>query len=301
LKKNAACDVRSRQALKYLPAAALRSRFFLLLLRRNFYVTLPTKKIKATMSIVKFRFPGLWNSEYPLVVNRIIDIVGDYDLRALRLVQSYERLAAFRPQLAKIEVQERADAESAKLSELDQQRDTLFNVIYGSAKALKRTPMPDISTHAHRVLSLFKKHGAAMPATNYTAETKRLYDMAADVEAQPELQASLEELSLWQPFERMVEINREFDALFMQRNKQQAEAEKVNVRAIREECDKAISLLWSAIEFCTVEYGAEPYAPLVSNINRLNAYYKQQLAARATRRKNKHEVDKEPPIAPPTE
>ena len=90
--------------------------------------------------IIKFRYPGLWHSEYPLVVNRLIDVIGRHDPEALHLQRSYQQLAAFRPLLSKIEVQERADRNSALLSELDQQRDTLYNVIFAVSKALKRTP-----------------------------------------------------------------------------------------------------------------------------------------------------------------
>ena len=248
--------------------------------------------------IIKYRVQGLWNSEYPLVINRIIDIVGAHAPQAIHLGQSYDRLAAFRTELSKIEVQERADKESALLSELDQRRDTFFNVIYNAAKALQRVPFAEVSNHAHRIVTLFKKHGSHMPTTNYTAQTKRMYDMAADVTAQPDVIASLEALSLRPLFEQMVDVNREFDETFMQRNQRQAETERVDARTIRLECDKALTLLWNAIEFCMTEYGEENYLPMVNAINRLNAYYKQQLAARATRRKAKQEVEKEEPIKP---
>ena len=248
--------------------------------------------------IIKYRVQGLWNSEYPLVINRIIDIVGAHRPHEIYLGQSYNRLAAFRTELAKIEVQERADRESALLSELDQRRDTLFNVIHTTAKTLQRTPIAEISNHAHRLVTLFKKHGSDMPTTNYTAQTKRMYDMAADFTAQPDVMASLEALSLRPLFEQMVEINRAFDEKFMQRNQRQAATERVDARNIRLECDKALTLLWNAIEFCMMEYGEENYLPMVHTINRLNAYYKQQLAARAARRKAKQEVEKEEPIKP---
>jgi hypothetical protein len=96
----------------------------------------------------------------------------------------------------------------------------------------------------------------------------------------------------------MKEVNAEFDRVFMQRKQQQAETERVDVRVIRLECDKTIAALWTAIEFCVAEYGEPPYIPLINAINRLNRYYKQQLAARATRRKAKHDVSSEAPIAP---
>ena len=78
------------------------------------------------LSIIKVRFQGLWNSEYPLVVNRLIDIVERCHPHSIHLGVSFDRLAAFRTALSKIDVQERADSESAALSELDQQHDTLL-------------------------------------------------------------------------------------------------------------------------------------------------------------------------------
>jgi len=251
-------------------------------------------------NIIRFKHQGLWNSEYPLVVNRLIDIVHSHSPHTLQLGVSFERLAAFRTPLSKIEIQERADSESALLSELDQQRDTLYNVIYAVAKALQRAPMGDVSNRAHRVVLLFKKHGTTLAAANYTAQTKRLYDLAAEANAQPETMAALEAMALRPLFERMCEVNAQLDALFMARNARRAEAEagRVDVRAIRGECDKAITLLWNAIEHCIAERGAQEYMPLLNSINKLNAYYKQQLAARATRRKAKQAVEKESAIVP---
>lgn len=248
--------------------------------------------------IVKFKFPGLWNSEYPLVANRLINIVEAHNPHALRLQRSFERVAAFRPLLAKIEAQERADRDSALLSELDQERDTLFNVILNVAKTFKRTPMSPVSEHATRILTVLKKHGNDIPAANYTAETKRLYDLATDIRRQPDVLDSLAALALLPLFDRMGEANAEFDRLFMHRHQQQSEADRVDVRAIRLECDKAITLLWNAIEYNMTEYGEAEYTALVAAVNTLNAYYKQQLAARAARRNAKKDVSKEDPIKP---
>jgi hypothetical protein len=226
----------------------------------------------------------------------LIDIVEAHNPQALRLQRSFGRLAEYRPLLAKIEVQEKADRDSVLLSELDQQRDTLFNVIHGVTKTFRRTPMAEPSEHAARILTVLKKHGADIPAANYTAATKRLYDLVADIHARPDVMESLQALSLRPLFERMSEVNSEFDRLFMQRHERQSGTERIDIRAIRLECDQAVAALWNAIEFCMDEYGETEYLPLVKALNTANAYYKQQLAARATRRKNGKEVNTEEPI-----
>ncbi len=253
------------------------------------------------LKLVRYKLGGLWNSEYPLVMKRLIAIVAKFNPEALRLQRSYKALDAFSPQLNKIEKQELANADSARLSELDQRRDTLFSVILNVAMHFKRTPIERVGKAAQSVLSLLKLHGHDIPAANYTAETKRLYDMCAGFRRQPEAMEALTSLSLLLLFEEMETANAGFDALFMNRHENQAGVEHVDVRAIRLECDKAVNSLWSAIEFCMEEYGESEYVDLVNAINKFNAYYKQQLAARATRRKAKKNMADEKPIEPPIE
>ena len=66
---------------------------------------------------------------------------------SIHLGVSFDRLAAFRTPFSKIDVQERADSESAALSELDQQRDTplvnginRLNAYYKQQLATRYTP-----------------------------------------------------------------------------------------------------------------------------------------------------------------
>jgi hypothetical protein len=244
-------------------------------------------------TIVKIKFPELWNSEYPLVINRIIDIIEAHDPADLYFGQSFERLAAFRPQLAKIEVQERSNQDSKILYKLDHERNTLFRAIYAVAKSFQRTSITDINKHAQEVMTVVEKHRKDILSSNYTARTKCLYDFIIEIKELPKVMKSLKELSLLSLFVRIEEVNAEFDQLFMQRNKRQAETEQVDIRDIRLKCDKAITLLWSAIEFCCHEHHDKDYLPLITTINNLNTYYKQQLATRNTKRKANQDVSEE--------
>ncbi|MDR1155058.1 MAG: DUF6261 family protein [Bacteroidales bacterium] len=250
------------------------------------------------MKIIKFKLGGLWHSEYPLVIKRLTAIIARFNPEALHLQRAYSVLAAFGPQLDQMEKQELADADSTRLSELDQVRDTLFSVTLAVASAFKRAPVREYSEPALVILALLKKHGHDIPAANYTAETKRLYDLCANFRRQPEALDALGCLSLRPLFEHLESANVEFDKLFMLRHENRASAGRVDSRVIRAECDKAITAVWNAIEFCMVEYGEDAYTDLVNAINRYNAYYKQQLAARATRRKAKENVSGEKPISP---
>jgi len=250
--------------------------------------------------IVKYNLSRLWKSEYPLVVNRIIDIVEANNPHDIHLGFIFDRLAAYRPQLMKIEVQGRADRDSATLRDYDKQRDTLYKVIFSVSKAFLRTPMCDVSKNAEQILMFLKKHGSDIPVTNYTAETKRLYDLENDARKSSNIMASLNALSLKPLFDRMCKLNKEFDQIFMQRNHRFAENKNIDLRLIRKECDEEIALLWRTIEVNCKEYGKEIYMPMINEINELNTYYKQGIATRTTRNRKTKNGDnkKEEPIKP---
>lgn len=245
--------------------------------------------------LIRFKLPALWNSEYPLVVKRIISTARLYNLEDLRLLPVYNRLKAFETQLEKIELQERSGGiESSNLSETDEHRDTHFNIICNVSKAFNRTTIGDIRAAANLIQKAVRKHGTDIAKANYTSATQRFYELIADMEGQPEMVKALEKLSLMPIFQQLKEGNQRFETLFMQRIREQAEVEKINIRAIRNDCDKAITLFSNAIEYNIAEYGEAEYIPLVTALNILNSYYKDQLAIRSARRK---ERDKEESVS----
>jgi hypothetical protein len=253
------------------------------------------------MNIIRIHFPEFRNDEYPLVVSRFIDVVEKHNPAALRIGRSFERLTAFRPQLAKIEVQERADRDSALLLELDRERNTLLKGIRAVAKAFLGMTVEALSAPAAKLLEVLDRHGSDIAQDNYTAKTKRIDDLSADASGMPDAAEILGAISLKPAFERLNEVNRKFDRVFMHRTGRRAETERVDIRAIRRECDKAIVKLWDAVEYNIDEYGEEDYRLPVAAVNALSAYYRQQLAIRATRRKNGKDAGKEEPVKPEEE
>lgn len=265
----------------------------------NLYPFFLNSKQKETMTkIIRFRYSALWNSEYPLVVNQIIDLVEAHELHKLHVEKTVAQLIAFRPQLAEFESAEVFDPDDGILSELYRQREILFKIIYAVTKLFQGSLIDEIGNHARCMTPLVKKHRENITSAFYVAKTKCFYDLIADVKAHPEIMKSLEALSLTPFFVQMEEMNTEFDRLFIQQSQHQEENKKINIRSIRLECDKAIAMLWKVIEFCCNEYGEQDYLPFITEINNLNAYYKQQLTERADKRKANRKISEEEPIEP---
>ncbi|MEI8048261.1 MAG: DUF6261 family protein [Bacteroidota bacterium] len=246
--------------------------------------------------ISRLSFKALWNSEYTLFVNQIVVIAEKYDLANLHLQKPFGRVIAQLPYLAKIKVQEKSNALSNQLQDLDVERDTLVNAISMQVKALGKLSMPTIAPHVVVLDRFFDQHGRDIATANYNAETERLRDLLADYNAKADVKAAALALNLTLIFDQLSTVNTQFAALFLQRAEGDAAIEKVDTRAIRTETDKVLNAFFDAFEFCSSEYDDLDYATPASELNNLVAYYKTQLKARATRRNSGKDVSVETPI-----
>jgi hypothetical protein len=245
--------------------------------------------------IQTIHFSRLWNSEHPLVINRIAQIIESYNPAALHLDKAYDRLAATLPALALIEVKEKHTALSAEISELDNERDELVIALYIHAKYMSRLKLPSIAPPARVIKSLFERHGHDMATSNYSSETKRIADLLAEIEQNPEVAAAIAALHLTELVNRLATVNSEFEIKFMRRNSVLTSCEKVDARAIRLKADQAIQFVYQAIDFCVAEYPETNYTPMINALNELAAYYNAQIKARQTRREAGKDVAQETP------
>lgn len=248
----------------------------------------------------KLDFTKLWNSEHPRVYNRLITIAEKHDPAALHLAGPVARAKEHLPELAKIEAMERGSLTSRQLQTLDNRRDSLIRAITGIADAIVLADIPETREHAQRVAAFLAKHDtASMPTANYTSESERISDMLEDASRNPELYSSLSALNMSTIATELIDVNNEFESVFMQRTDEGATAITVDSKGIRTAADKPMRELFQFIELYQEEYPDVDYLPLVRELNELLAYYKTQLAARDTRRKSGLKTDTEPPITEP--
>jgi len=248
------------------------------------------------VEISRLTFKNLWNNEYTMFVNQIVVIADKYDPTSLHLQKSYSKVTAQLPALAKIKAQEKSNALSNQLQELDAERDTLIVAIIAQVKAMGKLSMPAIAPHVVVINRFFDQHGRDIATANYNAETERLTDLLADYNAKADVKAAAQALNLTMLFDQLGIVNTQFAALFLQRTESDAATEKVDTRAIRTETDKALTAFFDAFEFCSSEYDGLDYITPASELNELIAYYKTQLKARATRRNSGKDVSVEEPI-----
>lgn len=248
------------------------------------------------VEISRLPVKSLWNNEYTLFVNQIVVIADKYDPTSLHLQKPFGKVTAQLPDLAKIKAQEKSNALSNQLQDLDVERDTLIVAIIAQVKAMGKLSLPSIAPHVVVMDRFFDQHGRDIATANYNAETERINDLLADYNAKADVKAAAQALSLTILFDQLHTVNTQFAALFLQRTEGDAATEKVDTRAIRTETDKALNAFFVAFEYCSSEYDGLDYITPASELNELIAYYKTQLKARATRRNSGKDVSVEEPI-----
>ncbi len=252
-----------------------------------------------SLKIVRLTLKSLWNSEYTIFINQVINIVTKYQPEKLHLTKAFNKLAAFKPDLEKIKVQELGNAISTLLSNLDKERDILIDVIIAQVDTLGKVDLPSITPHVEVLTRFFDIHGRDIATTPYNPETKRIKDLMVDYKKKEDVLLAAETLNLKILFEQLEKVNTIFDEKFMQRTEEISAAEKIDTRAKRSEIDEALREFFEAFEFCSREYDDLNYETPANELNNLVGYYKAQLKARATRRKSGKDVSGEQPIELP--
>jgi hypothetical protein len=256
---------------------------------------------KEKKRITAFRFEDLRNAEIARAIPHIVAIIEKSSV-APRLDKRLRELISCLPDLEKIEVQERKWHEAKQLNEAERSRDGYVNTLIRIERIFSRVVIPEYEEASKLLTALFDKHKRDIATDTNIGETQRIYDLVDDIEKTPALLDALNTLGLTPVYKHMKVANSLFDELWQQRNKDLSEHEHVDTKAIRSNCVKIINALYEGIEYLADEEDNAPeWMSLIRALSQLGTYYKQQLKARNTRRKNKQKTEDEPPIQPPTD
>lgn len=256
------------------------------------------------MKIKIERFPvhELWNNEFPQMALHVISIGQKYDMRRMNLNKSFDELNSFTAQLEAMRVSEGKNAKNALKEMNDRERDILINAFRKVVDAVEKVELPSIRPHYELLNALLTKHKASsIASTGNISETQRITMLENDINADSDIQNAIETLIPQDIVPRLFESNREYGTLFREIIADKSMEEKQDVSLLRKSFTKAMGQFFDAIQYCAFEHEDIDYMPLIREIEKLNAYYRQQLKARATRRKNGKKVNEEEPIIPPEE
>ncbi|MDR1864773.1 MAG: DUF6261 family protein [Bacteroidales bacterium] len=251
------------------------------------------------VKIERIPYARLRNDEFPVVYGQTIGICGRYDMNGLHLGKSYGELLTFRPTLESLTVYLRKNEKLALAGKIDVERDALIGAVNRVVKGYENIDLPELAQHFDLLNALLEKHRSRTIASDSrAAETKRLQTLENEVKADAAVQGAFAAFGLTPVVARLFAANREYDELFLQYLAETSEEPQINVRQLRQECTKALTQFFDAVQYSAYEHEELDYMPLIHQLVKLNQYYNRQLNARLTRRKNGKKTDEEPAIPP---
>ena len=250
-----------------------------------------------TILINRIPYKSLRVSEYPLFIKQTIEIGSKYDVDALHLKKSFNRLNDCLSAVEKIRAQESKSEHSKSLQESDEERDALLRTIINQAVNYSAINIANIKANVEILNRFLDKHGRDIATDTYNAETKRIDDLLDDYENNSIAKDAIGALNMAFLFDQLKIINTEFAKTFMLRTEEAATTEKVETIKIRTETDKALTIFFNGIEFLSTEYDNLDYTALAKELNDLLMHYRILLKARNTRRINGKETDETEDIA----
>ena len=250
------------------------------------------------VKISRLALKSLRNSEYTMFISQLVAILLKYNVDALQLRKSFDRLVALTPELDKIVAQDLSSAYSNKIRDLDAQRDNLFAVIVSMVKNLEKSGIATLAPHVELLKRLLDKHGRDIAEASYSAETKRLNDFLVEISTNANLMAAITATNLALFIDQLRTVNTEFASKFMTRVEESSTSEVINAHIIRRVSDKTLTSFFDAIEFCSSEYEDLDYVTPANELNELITYYKTMLKARESRRMAGKDTSVEAPIEP---
>jgi hypothetical protein len=219
----------------------------------------------------------------------------------MHLDKSYAELLTFRPVLESLKVYVPKNEKMTRLGKLDEERDDLIRCVNNVVNSFDDINIPGISGTYDILSILLDKHKTKTIANdNRTSATERLQRFETDINASVEIQSAFAKFGLQPVVSRLLAANKEYDSLFREYIAEKSTEERIDIPQLRKNCNKALGQYFDAVQYCAFVYEDIDYNPLINELRQLNAYYNQQLKARAARRKS-NKTDNEPAIEPPTE
>lgn len=229
-----------------------------------------------------FTFSKLWNSEYPLVVERIIKIVEKHNPEALQLKKAFDRLVAFQGDLEKLEKQAKASGITNEISDKDSLRDRLTRAIFNQVSTFKMLSVDPYTENAKLIAKYFDNYGydRKIINENYTSQTENTSQFIAGIEKDTNLKTAFDNLHLTDLLTRLKTANTDFETLFLSRTQELSQIPNVDVKAIRTQVDSALNRLFVSIEFNKDENPDKDYSPLINELTELLEQQKTQIKIR---------------------
>ena len=238
-------------------------------------------------------FSRFRNGEFVKFNDMTVSVLNNHDLEALQISEIAKEVINAYEDMKAIYKVDRGSSLTKTIVHEDIRRDSLFSGIILILRAhAKHHPDERMKKKAKTLLNVFEKHGNDLNRQSYHQQTANLEDIFEDIERKG-LRSDIDALHLDPYYKQLMESNREFDRLFLERNKEYAQTPEETMTLLREEAENNLKNLFDRINAFIIIDGEEEYKPLMKELNALTDYYETSIEKRLSTGEEENDEENE--------
>ncbi len=242
--------------------------------------------MKLKKYIFSFSFSKVRKSEFPEIMNAILDIVEKHDPVALKIVGMYNLLLELKPLLDKLTLKYDGYPNSAELVDLRTRRDNLLGAILSHLTAIEKAKVTTVAQQAGLAVPYLRSYLDGILVENTTVKAGRVDQLLTNLDDYETMNTALVALGLDVYLDELRACQQSIDQGESLRREILSVRVKQNTLLVKEKISYAVSNLLNAIELAKVENTEIDYMPLINELNVLLSSKQTMLKSRITRSKN---------------
>ncbi len=161
---------------------------------------------------------------------------------------------------------------TAQITELDEQRDTLFGGLAANCRSLTKHFDSNIRQNAEQLVVILDAYGN-VAIESYNEETAALHKLTEELLGNYTEQLTACKLTDW--VTQLKTINDNFSQVMLARNEDLSKEEPVHMRSLRRKVDKLFRLMTKRVEASALLNGEADYKDFINELNGRIEYYKE--------------------------
>lgn len=235
-------------------------------------------------------FTKLRKFEVYTLFNEVVDIVNEFDTKAMNLADTCDVLIGLQPKSEFLNLAEEDFGPhplTPKINELNEQRFKFAAIITSQMRVVEKAGLADKDGFIRlakpvviRYLNNLRDHGQV-------SITQLLVQLFDELDENPDIENALCELGLKLYFDKLRSIHVAFSEAYSERRSQQSKRHKGSTLPIQRELQNILDILFNQVNYFQHVYKEIDYSVLISKLNYVISTYTKLIKTRDTQRKNR--------------
>ncbi len=238
-------------------------------------------------------FSRFRNGEFVKFNDMSVSVLSNYDLKALQLSEIAQEVISASKNMKAVYKADRGSMLTKAIVHADITRDNMYSANVQILRVHSQYHFQEeMKKKAETLLHVFGKHGIDLNRQSYHQQTANIDDISEDVERKG-LWENIEAFGLEPYYNKLMEANKDFDRLYLERNKEYAQTPEENMPELRQKAESALKNLFDRVNAFIIINGSENYQPLVNEFNALIGNYEAGIERRLNLGEKEHEEESE--------